>query len=179
MHKDVAIAQTYPCRYRGAETKRWGNALLLRNACYPFLVFFRRFFQMWSPEINNSSGKYTPLIDKCVRMFCYVDQWCDVWEIGLRGKRDKETDWDNRNHMWTQYEAALSDLQSGTHLSLLGHTDIQWWNNISMANKPWWLLVPAICCLNPSGCSGQTHTVFLMEMTERNVHTGLFPHCLP
>lgn len=57
-------------------------------------------------------------------------------KIWLWGKgRDEKTDWNNRNHMWMQYEAALSDLQSGTHLSLLGHTDIQWWNNISMTHR--------------------------------------------
>lgn len=40
---------------------------------------------MWSLKINSSSGKYTPFIDEHVRMFCYVDQWCDVWEMGLWG----------------------------------------------------------------------------------------------
>lgn len=91
----------YSCNLRGAVTQRLGEMHVTSSIF--FFIQKTIFFHMWPTKINSGSGKYTPFYWRSFQNVLL--RGAMVWCLGkgaMRVEWDKETDWDNRNHMWTQ-----------------------------------------------------------------------------
>lgn len=101
-------------------------------------------------------------------MFCYVEQWCDVWEKGLWGESEIKRQTEiieiicERSTIRPPECHTLISFGTHWHPVVKQHRHGQENVEIAFISRPFYLLSQDVW---PDTC-----TVFLMEMTGRNVH---------